>query len=103
MNNFALEIWDNECSTIMRSKIAKQILDETPEETRIFVRQYTDIVVRINQLLEKKGYTQKDLAEKMNKKPSEINKWLKGTHNLTLKTLAKLEAELGEPIISIAH
>jgi transcriptional regulator with XRE-family HTH domain len=87
----------------MRSKIAKQILDETPEEIRIFVRQYTDIVVRINELLEKKGYTQKDLAEKMNKKPSEINKWLKGTHNLTLKTLAKLEVELGEPIISIAH
>jgi len=35
----------------------------------------------------------------MKKKPSEINKWLKGNHNLTLKTLAKLEAELGEPII----
>lgn len=87
----------------MRSKITTQILSETPEEIRIFVRQYTDIVVRINQLLEKKGYSQKDLAEKMNKKPSEINKWLKGTHNLTLKTIAKLEAELGEPIISIVH
>jgi len=37
----------------------------------------------------------------MNKKPSEINKWLKGNHNLTLKTLAKLEAELGEPIIQV--
>lgn len=35
----------------------------------------------------------------MDKKPSEINKWLKGNHNLTLKTLAKLEAELGEPLI----
>jgi hypothetical protein len=35
----------------------------------------------------------------MNKKPSEINKWLKGNHNLTLKTLAKLEAELGELLI----
>ena len=35
----------------------------------------------------------------MNKKPSEINKWVKGNHNLTLKTLAKLEAELGEQII----
>lgn len=35
----------------------------------------------------------------MNKKPSGINKWLKGNHNLTLKTLAKLEAELGEPVI----
>jgi len=83
----------------MRSKVAERIQKETPEEARIFVRQYTDIVLRINQLLKAKGYTQKDLAEKMKKKPSEINKWLKGNHNLTLKTLAKLEAELGEPII----
>jgi transcriptional regulator with XRE-family HTH domain len=83
----------------MRSKIAKKIQQETPDEIRIFVRQYTDIVVRINQLMEAKGYTQKLLAERMNKRPSEINKWLKGNHNLTLKTLAKLEAELGEPII----
>ncbi|MBN9382426.1 MAG: helix-turn-helix transcriptional regulator [Chitinophagaceae bacterium] len=85
----------------MRSEIAKKIQEETPEEVRIFVRQYTDIVLRINQILQEKGYTQKDLAERMNKKPSEINKWLKGNHNLTLKTLAKLEAELGEPIISV--
>ncbi len=86
----------------MRSKVAKRIQDETPEEVRIFVRQYTDIVLRINQILQAKGYTQKDLADRMKKKPSEINKWLKGNHNLTLKTLAKLEAELGEPIISIS-
>lgn len=86
----------------MRSKVAKRIQEETPDEVRIFVRQYTDIVLRINQILQAKGYTQKDLAERMKKKPSEINKWLKGNHNLTLKTLAKLEAELGEPIISIS-
>src|ERR1700744_2543141 len=84
---------------MMRSKVAKRIQEETPEEVRIFVRQYTDIVLRINQILRVKGYTQKDLADRMKKKPSEINKWLKGNHNLTLKTLAKLEAELGEPII----
>jgi transcriptional regulator with XRE-family HTH domain len=83
----------------MKSKVAERIQAETPEEVRIFVRQYTDIVLRINQILKAKGYTQKSLAEKMNKRPSEINKWLKGSHNLTLKTLAKLEAELGEPII----
>src|ERR1700743_2161976 len=83
----------------MRSKIAKKIQAETPDEVRIFVRQYTDIVIRINLLLEKKSYTQKDLADRLKKRPSEINKWLKGPHNLTLKTLAKLEAELGEPII----
>lgn len=87
----------------MRSKVAGRIQEETPEEERIFVRQYTDIVLRINYILEAKGYTQKDLADKLNKQPSEINKWLKGNHNLTLKTLAKLEAELGEPIITISN
>lgn len=85
----------------MRSKVAKRIQSETPEELRIFVRQYTDIIVRINELIKAKGYTQKDLAEKLNKRPSEINKWLKGNHNLTLKTIAKLEAQLGEPIIYV--
>jgi transcriptional regulator with XRE-family HTH domain len=83
----------------MRSKIAQRIQDETPPEVRIFVRQYTDIVVRIHELMQEKGFSQKDLALKMNKRPSEINKWLKGNHNLTLKTLAKLEAELGAPLI----
>lgn len=83
----------------MRSNITKKIQDETPEEVRIFVRQYTDIIVRINQILEAKGFSQKDLANRMNKRPSEINKWLKRPHNLTLRTLAKLEAELGESII----
>jgi len=83
----------------MRSKVAKRIQNETPEDVRIFVRQYTDIVMRINEILLAKGYTQKDLAIKMKKKPSEINKWLKGNHNLTLRTIAKLEAELGEPVI----
>lgn len=85
----------------MRSKIAKKIQNETPEDVRIFVRQYSDIVVRINNILKAKGYTQKDLAQCVKKKPSEINKWLKGNHNLTLKTIAKLEAELGEPIIEV--
>jgi transcriptional regulator with XRE-family HTH domain len=83
----------------MRSKVVKKILSETPEELKIFVRQYTDIVVRIQELMQLNALTQKDLAVKMNKKPSEINKWLKGNHNLTLKTIAKLEAELGDSII----
>jgi transcriptional regulator with XRE-family HTH domain len=86
----------------MRSKIAKKILSETPEEVKIFVKRYTDIVVRIHELMQLKGLTQKDLADRMDKKPSEINKWLKGNHNLTLKTIAKLEAELGGTIIYTA-
>jgi transcriptional regulator with XRE-family HTH domain len=85
----------------MRSKVAQRILAETPEETKIFARLYADIVVRVNQLLKENKLSQKDLADKMDKRPSEINKWLTGEHNLTLRSLSKLHAELGEPIINV--
>ena len=85
----------------MRSTTTQKILAETPEETKIFVNLYTDIVVRVNQILKAKAWSQKDLADRIGKKPSEINKWLKGEHNFTLRSLAKLQAELGEPIIEV--
>ena len=37
----------------------------------------------------------------MDKKPSEISRWLNGGQNLTLKSIAKLEAVLGETLIEI--
>ncbi len=85
----------------MRSKTFQRILDKTPPEVDIFVRLYGDIVVRINEILKEKGYTQKQLAERMDKKPSEISKWLSGEHNFTLRSLAKLEAELGSTILYV--
>jgi transcriptional regulator with XRE-family HTH domain len=87
----------------MRSKIGKKIAENMSLETKRFVRIYGDIVVKVNGLLEEKGMTQKELAEKMDKKPSEINKWLKGEHNFTLRSIAKLEAELGETILEVPN
>lgn len=85
----------------MRSKVFQRILDNTPKEVDIFVDWYADLVVRINQLLREKGITKKELAEKMGKNPSEISKWLSGEHNFTLRSLAKLSAELGEPLLEV--
>lgn len=85
----------------MRSKVAQRIFDNTPEETKIYVDLYSDIVLRINYLLNKQGYSQKKLADNLGKRPSEVNKWLISEHNFTLKSIAKLQAELGEPIINI--
>lgn len=86
---------------MMRSKVAQRILDRTPKETEVFVRLYGDLVVRINTILKEKNISQKELAQRMDKNPSEINKWLNGDHNFTLRTIAKLEAVLGESLISI--
>lgn len=85
----------------MKSKLFKQILEETPLETKIFVDKYSDLILRINQILRDKGISQKELAENMDKKPSEISRWLSGNQNITLRSIAKLEAELGETLIEI--
>lgn len=85
----------------MRSEMLKRVLAETPKDVSIFVSLYADLVVRINAILREKGLSQNQLASRMDKKPSEISKWLKGNHNLTLRSIAKLQAELGETLIVI--
>lgn len=85
----------------MRSKTVDRLLRSTPKDVEIFVDLYADIAVRINQILIEKNLTQKDLAEKLEKRPSEISKWLNGEHNFTLRSLAKLSAELGEPLLEV--
>src|SRR5690606_11476552 len=79
----------------MRSQVFQRILDSAPKDVDIFVDWYANLVVRINQLLRENNISKKELAEKMDKKPSEISKWLSGEHNFTLRSLAKLSAELG--------
>lgn len=85
----------------MRSKVLKRILDNTPKEVERFVDKYADLVALINYFLDKKGYTQKQLAEKLHKHPSEIHKWLSGEHNFTLLSISKLEVELGETLLEV--
>lgn len=85
----------------MRNKIIQQVIDETPKDVEIFVSWYAKLVVRINELIQQKKLTQKGLAEKLGKHPSEVHKWLNGQHNFTLRSLAKLQAELGETLLDI--
>ena len=85
----------------MASELFKKSLEKLPPETEVFVRMYVQILKRVNYILDEKGYKQKDLAEQLGKKESEISKWLNGEHNLTLKSLAKLQTALGEEIITV--
>lgn len=85
----------------MRSKTVDRLLKTTPKEVEIFVDLYAALAVRINQLLREKVITKKELALKLDKNPSEITKWLSSEHNFTLRSLAKLSAELGEPLLEV--
>jgi len=74
-----------------------------PKEIDIFVNRSFDIVDRIHEILKLKSLSQKDLADLLDKKESEVSKWMTGTHNFTLKTLVKIEDVLGYPIIKVIN
>lgn len=59
------------------------------------------IANRIYAILEAKGMTQKNFAQLMDKTETEVSRWLSGTHNLTMATICKISAALGEDIIRV--
>ncbi|MDE6076773.1 MAG: helix-turn-helix domain-containing protein [Muribaculaceae bacterium] len=60
------------------------------------------IVDRIYAILEERGLKQKNLANMLGKKESEISKWMRGTHNFTIETISSIENALGYPILQVA-
>lgn len=74
--------------------------DRVTPDQKIYVHKMMDLVVRIDQILASKEWKRKDLAEALGKQPSEVSKWLNG-HNLTIRTLAKVEAALGEELMAV--
>ncbi len=86
-----------------RSSILEKRRKAVSPEARRMVDYSFQIADRIHEVLESKGMKQKDLAARLGKKEPEISKWLRGTHNFTIETLASIENALGEPLIFICH
>jgi transcriptional regulator with XRE-family HTH domain len=59
------------------------------------------IANKIHEILKDRGLKPADLARLLDKKTSEISKWLTGTYTFTTKTITKIETVLGEKIIHI--
>lgn len=78
-------------------------LEELRKEITPEIRKQVDMSFRIANniyaVLERRGMDQKDLARLMRKNESEISKWLSGTHNFTLRTIASISEALGEDIL----
>jgi transcriptional regulator with XRE-family HTH domain len=54
------------------------------------------IAKRISDILASNGITQAEFAKALDKHESEISKWLSGTHNLTIDTVALIEFHLNK-------
>ncbi|MEM8525089.1 MAG: helix-turn-helix transcriptional regulator [Bacteroidota bacterium] len=83
----------------MASKYWNKISQTISPVSRAFAKKSLDIIDQVHYLLDERNMTQKDLAKRLEKSESEISKWLSGGHNITLKTIIKLELALGAEIL----
>ena len=88
-------------STMKKINLLESRLQKIPKDIEEFVSLSFDISDRIHDILEKENITQKTLAQRLGKRESEISKWLKGTHNFTLETIAKISSVLETRLIYI--
>ena len=79
----------------------EELYSVIPEESRRISTHSFTIAARIIEILERKGWSKTDLAKATGKKNPEISKWLSGQHNFTIATIARIEAALGEDILSV--
>lgn len=84
----------------MSGNIFRKALAQVKPENRQYVRKNLDIVEQVVAILHQRGMSQRELAQRLGKSEAEVSRMLSGLHNLTLKTLTKLEVALGEDIIT---
>lgn len=71
------------------------LLNEITPSERYCIRQKMRTAVVLENLMKQKGYSKGSLAVALKKKPSVITKWLSGTHNFTIETLADISFLMG--------
>lgn len=82
------------------NKIMDMIRQDTPPEVNKQVDLCVNIANRIFEIIEEQGMSQRDLARALGKTETEVSRWLSGTHNLTIATIAKIASVLGDDIIT---
>lgn len=86
---------------MIQNPLFRECLAAIPEERKAEFDLSFAIATRIDEVLKRKGMTQRELAGRLGKRESEVSKWLTGRHNFTTNTLARISLALGAPIINV--
>lgn len=81
----------------------QEMLGAVPADIQQEVDLEVAISNRINELMEQRGLSKLEFAQALDKRPSEVTKWLSGQHNFTIRTISLLSTFFGESIIEISH
>ena len=79
----------------------REELAKIPADMRKQVDMSWAIADKIDAMLKQRGMSQKEFAHLMGKTEPEVSRWVGGTHNFTLRTLAKISTVLGEDVIRV--
>lgn len=83
-----------------KKAVLQRLRSQITPDHKEFVRMNLSIAHQISTTLKKKGLSQKEFAKLLGKQESEVSRLLSGLHNFSLKSLAKIQASLGEDIIT---
>lgn len=78
-----------------------KILAEASPLRRLQNKKRVDLACRIDDLIKDKGYSYSAFAKIIDKQPSEITKWLSGTHNFTFDTLTEIAFCLNVEVVDL--
>ena len=85
------------------SALIDDLLDEISADEQEMTDKRMLLAARIDEAIKAKGWKKKSFAEAMNKLPSEISKWLSGTHNFNTDTLFDIERVLNIRLINLTN
>lgn len=85
------------------TRLLSELLGKITPEEQAKTDKKMILATKIANAIKASGLKKSELAENMGKNPSEISKWLSGTHNFTIDTLLDIERELSIKLLDISN
>lgn len=86
-----------------KSELISKVLSEIPKELQIKTDRKMRIAAQLDLILKDLDLSKSVFASKMKKQPSEITRWLSGTHNFTIDTITEIECVLNRKLIKVEN
>lgn len=83
------------------AELFNECLSATPNDVKQRVEWSFEIADKIAAILKERNMTQKEFARQVGRSEAEVCRWMGGTHNFTLATLAKISSALDTPLIRV--
>lgn len=83
------------------SELLDSMLDAISPEEQLTIDRKMMLAAKIYDAMKAKGWKQTRFANEMGKQPSEISKWLSGTHTFTSDTLWAIGDKLGVDLLPV--